>query len=321
MRLAPALQHPPPPKRPRQRHDQRAAHPAPPRSWASRLCLTCGLPIAADVRVSRMMPKHLPVPARDQNDERLAVAPAPKPRPRNIRAGARKSAPARRLPRLLAIGFVGICAFLAAFLLDGRAVLQALSALLTGEVGPLARVAAWACLLAVGVIVFMAVRQAVAGNRPSGRRSKKKLGVIPGNWGLAALGAVAVATTGIAAWTVLTWVANILAGGLVLATLAVGVMSIGSIFWAIRQPTYPEPGKKIGSQRVARPPGPRRRPRPKADDTQLRLLPPDRTESPFPHPAAEAALPTQTAQPPIPTPAAKRRRPEAKPPKPSLPGS
>ncbi len=193
------------------------------------------------------------------------------------------------------MAFLGMCAFLAVFLLDARAVLQVLSALLAGEEGALARVAAWVCLLAIAVVVLMAVRQAVAGNRPSRRGAKKQPGLIPGNWTLIVLGATAMATTGIAAWTVFTWVANILADGLVLATLAVGVMSIGSMVWAIRQPTYSESGKKAGRKRAARPPGPR--PRPKADDAQLLLPPPtDVRESTFLHPPAEAAVPAKTTQ-------------------------
>lgn len=285
------------------------------------LCLTFGLPIAANVRLSRLMPKHLSFPARDQNDGRLPVAPTLKKRPRNVRARARKSAPTRRLPRLLTMAFVGMCAFLAVFLLNGRAVLQVLSALLAGEAGALARVAAWACLLAVGVIVLMAVRQAVAGNRRSGRGAKKQPGLIPGNWVLIVLGATAVTTTGIAAWTVLSWVANFVADGLVLATLAVGAMSIGSMVWAIRQPTHSESGKQPGRKRAARPPGPQQRPRPKADDAHLLLPPPDVTESTVLQPPAEAAVPAKTAQTHIPSKSAQRRRRAAKPAEPSLPGS
>jgi hypothetical protein len=217
------------------------------------------------------------------------------------------------------MAFLGICGFLAVFLLNARAVLQILSALLAGEAGPLARVAAWACLLAVGVIVLLAVRQAVAGNRPSGRRAKENRALIPDNWVLVVLGPTAVATTSIAAWAVLIWVANILADGLIVATLAVGVMSIGSIVWAIRQPTFPESGKKGGRKRAARPPGPRRRP--KADDAQLRLPPPDVTESTLLQAPAVAVVPAQTAQTPVPSPSARRMRPAAKPPQPSLPGS
>jgi len=272
--------------------------------------LICGLPMAADAGLIWQMFTHLLLPWRHKtNAGRLPMTSAPKKRARKTRARARKAATRKSLLWLLAVRFLGLCTFLAVFVLDLRNVFQMLSAVLAGEAGPIARVAAWACLLTAVTIVFLAVRRAIAGKRPARRGAKRQPTLIADNWSLIALGAIAVSVTGIAAWTVLLWVANILADGLVLATLAVGALSIGSIVWAIRQPTYPASGKKVGRKRKARSP----RPHPKADDAQLRLPPPGATEQTLLQTPGSEVLPAQTT---VPSPAALLTPPVATPPEP-----
>lgn len=256
------------------------------------------LPSAAPAGLIQPMPPSPPSLGRQQNAERPPVVSAAKRQPRSTRGRAMKSVATSR-SRFLAIGAFALCAFLAAFLLDLRAVPNVMFAVLAGEAGPLARVAAWACMLAVATIAFMALRRAVAARQPA-RRGRKRQAAPPiaDNWALIVLGATAVATTGIAAWTVLLWVANILADGLVLATLAVGVMSIGSIVWALQQPTQSESGKKAGKKRTSRRPGPRQRPRGKADEGDVRLLPPPGvTEQALLQSSARAAVPAQAIAP------------------------
>lgn len=234
----------------------------------------------------------------------------PKQRVRTTRARGRKAAATKsNRSRLAGVVLLGVCSFVAAFVLDLRNVFQLVCAVLAGEAGPLARVAAWACLLTVGTIVFLEARRAIAAKKPVRRGGKRQPPLVSDNWSLIALGATAVAITGIATWTVVLWVADLLADGLVLATLTVGAMSVGSIVWAIRQPTYPASGRKVARKRTARP----SRPRAKADDAHLRLPPPGVTPPALLPTASGEAAPAQSA---AASPAAQPTAPVARPPVP-----